>query len=149
MMSSSPYKSVLIDRYVVTVKSVSLSGTLTIVSEEPTDGVYDYGDLVLSSPSSVETGGLLMLNGGRIRGDGDLQVNGTIQFNDGLMDGAGTLTISSTGTLNGKSPGYFNGARLIARSYASDGLIRVYLGTMSISGDGMWRARRLSHREPP
>ncbi len=130
-------KTVLIDRYVVNVKSLSLSGTLTIVSEvEPGDGVFDYGDLFLSSPSCVETGGLLTLNGGRIRGDGDLQVNGTIQFNDGLMDGAGTLTISSTGTLNGKSPGYFNGAPLIARSYASFGLIRIESGTLSISGTG-------------
>jgi hypothetical protein len=89
-------KTVTIDEDQISVKSLSLAGTLTIIT--PSHG--DDGVLTISSPSTVEAGGVLIMNDGFLHGAGALTINGTVNFNKGVMDGAGLLTVASSGILN-------------------------------------------------
>jgi hypothetical protein len=75
-------KSVTIDKYQVSVRSLSLAGTLTIISESRQNG---NGVLTISNSSTIDDGGILNMNEGVLRGAGDLIVDGTLQGN-GTID---------------------------------------------------------------
>ncbi|MCA9009829.1 MAG: hypothetical protein KDB01_08785, partial [Planctomycetaceae bacterium] len=89
-------KSVTIDKYEVSVRSLSLAGTLTIISDSRRD---KHGVLKTSAASTVDIGGVLIMDEGLLQGTGALTIDGTLK-------GSGTIdaNVINAGTVSPGNP---------------------------------------------
>ncbi len=93
--------------YTVSINSLAVARSVQIgtgISGVQTLTVTGGNSLTFSDPSSVLSTGALTLNGNTLTGTGSLDVFGTVDWSNGTVSGAASITVKSGATININTP---------------------------------------------
>jgi hypothetical protein len=106
----------------------------TVSTNETVGGltIQSGGELTIANGASVVVNNTFTLTGGSLIGEGDLTVNGNMDWSGGTMGSSGTTTIAPSATLSIQGSGYKS---LSGRTLENDGTA-TWSGSGSITGSG-------------